>query len=176
VQLVFKKAALFGLLFLVGAGLGLYAGWKTSSRPERVREGRLFGNPAGREFLKTYDLMARLRSLGMGSTLRLRDPKYGPEGSREYLNLILDTAQQGKRQLTDPAAWTLIDVESGITYVRLAMIEEAEGNPSASQTWMQKARATLKQAGWKDCSEVHLRTLVLELNKQDSCDSPCGKH
>jgi hypothetical protein len=172
---VFKKAALFVLMFLVGAGFGLYAGWKPSSRRERLREGRPFENPAGREFLKTYDLMARVRSLGVGSTLRLRDPKYGPEGSREYLNLILDTAQQGKKQVTDPAALTLIDVEIGLTYVRLAMVEEASGNPPASQTWMLKAQNTLKQAGWKDYSEAHLKTLVQELNKQDSCDSPCGK-
>lgn len=171
---MFKKAALFGLLFLVGAGLGLLGGWKPSSRRERVREGRPFDNPAGRDFLKTYDLIARLRSLSMGSALRLRDPKYGPEGSREYLNLILDTAQKAKPQLTDPAALTLIEVETGITYVRLAMIEEAEGNSSASQPWMQKAQATLEQAGWKDCSEAHLKQLVQALNKQDACDSPCG--
>jgi hypothetical protein len=172
---VFKKAALFGLLFLVGAGLGLFSGWKPSSRRERVREGRPFGNPAGREFLKTYDLIARLRMLSMGSALRLRDPKYGPEGSREYLNLILDTAQKAKPQLTDPVALTLIDVETGLTYVRLAIIEEAEGNSPASQTWVQKAQTTLKQAGWRDCSALHLKQIIETLNKQDDCDSPCGK-
>ncbi len=172
---MFKKAALFALLFLVGAGLGLYAGWRPSSRRERLREARPFGNPAGREFLKTYDLIARLRMLSMGSALRLRNPKYGPEGSREYLNLILDTAQQGKRQLTDPTARTLIDVETGLTYARLAMIEEAEGNSPAYQTWMQKAQTTLKQAGWKDCSAAHLTQIIQALNKQDACDSPCGK-
>jgi len=96
--------------------------------------------PQEGNFSRRTILIARLRMLSMGSALRLRNPKYGPEGSREYLNLILDTAQQGKRQLTDPTARTLIDVETGLTYARLAMIEEAEGNSPAYQTWMQKHR------------------------------------
>lgn len=172
---MFKKAALFGVFLFVGVGLGLFAGWKSSSRRERLREGRPFGNPQGKEFLKTYDLIARLRMLSMGSDLRLRDPKYGPKGSREFLNLILDTAQKVKPQLTDPAALTLIDVETGLTYVRLAVMEEAEGNTPASQTWMGKAQTTLKQAGWKDCSAEHLKEVIQALKKQDACDSPCGK-
>jgi hypothetical protein len=40
---------------------------------------------------------------------------------------------------------------------------------------MQKAQATLKQAGWQDYSEPHLKKLVRAMNKQDACDSPCGK-
>ncbi|MGA8761935.1 MAG: hypothetical protein WB562_03515 [Candidatus Sulfotelmatobacter sp.] len=170
-----KKIALFGLLFLVGAGLGLFAGWKLSSTRELAREGRPFGNLAGRNFLQTYDLIARLWMVDWGSALRLQDPKYGPEGRREYLNLILDTAQRGRTQVTDPGALTLIDVETGITDVRLAMVEEGAGDLPTSQTWMRKAQTTLKQVGWKDCSEAHLKTLVQALNKQDSCDSNCGK-
>ena len=171
-----KKAALFALLFLVGAGVGLFVGWKPSSSRERLREGRQFGGPADRDFLRTYDLIARLWSVNVGSAMRLQDPKYGPERRREYLNLILDTAQKGKTQVTDPAALALIDVETGITYVRLAMVEDAAGNLPASQAWMQKAQATLKHEGWKDCSDAHLKKLVQALNKQDSCDSGCGKH
>jgi hypothetical protein len=172
---VLKKAALFGLLFFVGAGLGLFAGWKGSSSRERWREGRSFGNPAGRDFLKTYNLMARLLEVNMGSAMRLEDPKESPERRREYLNLLLDTARKGRTGVTDPAALTLIDVETGITYVRLAMVEDAAGNLPASQAWMQKAQTTLQQAGWKDYSEAHLTKLVLAMNKQDACDCPRGK-
>ena len=170
-----KKAALFALLFLVGAGIGLFVGWQPSSLRERLREGRAFGNPAGGDFLRTYDLIARLWSVNVGSAMRLQNPKYGPEGRREYLNLILDAAQKGKATVTDPAALTLIDVETGITYVRLAMVEEAAGNLPTSQTWMRKAQGTLRQAGWKDCSETHLKELVQALNQRDSCDVACGK-
>jgi hypothetical protein len=167
---VLKKAALFGLLFLVGAGLGLFAGWKPSSRRERLREGHAFGDPAGRDFLKTYDVIARLWELNMGSALRLQDPKYGPEGRRELLNVLLDTAQKRRPQVTDPATLTLIDVETGITYVRLAMVEEAAGNSPASRTWMQKAQTTLKEAGWKDYSEAHLKKLAQAMNQKDACE------
>jgi hypothetical protein len=90
-------------------------------------------------------------------------------------NLTLDAVQKARAQLTDPATFALIDVETGVTYVRLAMLEEAAGNSAAYQTWMQKAQTILKQAGWKDYSEAHLKELVQRLNKQDSCDKPCGK-
>jgi hypothetical protein len=172
---VFKKAALFGLLFLVGSGLGLFAGWELSSSRLIVIEKRGFDNPRGKDFLNTYDLFARLWSINVGSAMRLEDPKETPKRRREYLNLLLDTAQNGRARVTDPGALTLVDVEIGITDVRLAMVEEAAGNLPASHTWMQKAEDTLKQAGWKDYSEPHLKKLVLAMNKEDACDTPCGK-
>jgi hypothetical protein len=165
---VFKKAAVFSLLFLVGAGLGLFGGWKLSSSRERARERRPFDDLKGTDFIRTYDLIARLWELDRGSQLRLQDPKYGVKGSQEFLHLILDTAQNGRIRVTDPAALTMIDVETGITYIRLAMMEEAAGNLPASQTSMQKAQTTLKQAGWKDYSEAHLKEVVQALNKRDS--------
>jgi hypothetical protein len=173
---VFKKAALFGLLFLVGAGLGLFAGWELSSSRVIAAEKRPLDSPEGKDFLKNYDLFARLWSVNVGSAMRLQDPKESPERRREYLDLLLDTAQKERASVTDPVTLTLVNVETGITYVRLAMVEEAADNLPASQTWMQKAQTTLRQAGWKDCSKEHLKKLVLEMNKQDSCDSPCGKH
>ncbi|MGA2415862.1 MAG: hypothetical protein ABSF59_15525 [Candidatus Sulfotelmatobacter sp.] len=172
---MFNKALFFGLLFLVGAGPGLYAGWELSSSRLIAIEKRGFDDPRGKNFLKTCDLFARLSSVNMGSAMRLQDPKQSPERRRESLNLLLDTAQKGRSSVTDPAALTLVDVEIGITDVRLAMVEEAAGNLPASQVWMQKAQATLKQAGWKDYSEQHLKKLVLVMNEQDGCDSPCGK-
>ncbi len=172
---MFKKAALFGLLFLVGAGFGSYTGYKLSSSRERALEWHSLDNPEGREFFKTYDLIARLSLADMGAAARLQNPKESPERRKEYLNLNLDAVQKGRAGVTDPAAHTLIDVETGITYARLAMVEAAAGNLPASQTWMQKAQATLKQAGWKDCSEAHLRETVQALSKRDACESPCGK-
>jgi hypothetical protein len=172
---VFKKAALFGILFLVGAGVGSYAGFRISSSRERAREWHSLDDPEGHQFFKTYDLIARLRLANMGSAIRLQSPKDSPERRREYLNLILDAVQKGRAGVTDPAALTLIDVETGITYARLATVEEAAGNLPASQIWMRKAQITLKQAGWKDCSEAHLKEIVQTWNRQDSCDAPCGK-
>jgi hypothetical protein len=172
-----KKVLLFVMVLFAGAGLGLFAGWKLSSSSELLREWRSFDNPEGHDFFKAYDLMARLEMADMGSATRLQNPVDGPDRRREYLNLILEAAKTGRAQVTDPAALTLVDVEMGITYVRLAMVEQAAGNLAASQTLIQRAQAILKEAGWKDYSEVHLKELVQALNKQDSlCDSPCGGH
>jgi hypothetical protein len=165
---MFKKILLLGMLFLAGGGLGLFAGYKLSAARELAREWRPLDNPEGHDFFKTYGVIAHLKLVDIGSAYRLQNPKNGPERRREYLNLILDAAEKGRAQVTDPAAVTLIDVETGITYVRLAMVEEAAGNLPVSQTWMQKAQATLKNAGWKDCSEAHLKELVQALNKRDS--------
>src|SRR5579863_3946204 len=116
---VFKKAALFGLLFLVGACSGSYTGYRLSSWREREREWRSFGNLDGHEFVKTYDLIARLRLADTGAAMRLQNPKESPERRREYLNLSLHAVQKGRAGVTDLAALTLIDVETGITYARL---------------------------------------------------------
>jgi hypothetical protein len=35
---------------------------------------------------------------------------------------------------------------------------------------MQKAQTTLKQAGWKDYSEAHLKELVQAMNQKDACE------
>ena len=81
--------------------------------------------------------------------------------------MALSVAQKSKSEVTDPATLTLIDVEKGVIYVGLAMVEEAAGNSAASPARMQKAQATLKQAGWKECSETHLKELVQALNKRN---------
>jgi len=164
---VFKKVALFTLLFLVGAAIGSGAGWELGSSFESAREFHAFRTAEEKAFLRTYESIASLWIVNMGSATRLQDPKYGPEGRREYLNLVLDAAQKGRTQVVDPAALTLIDVETGVTYVRLAMVEEAAGNLPASQSWMQKAQTILKQAGWKDYSEPHLKEIAEALNKRD---------
>ena len=170
-----KRAAFFGLLFLVGAGIGSYAGWELGSLFESTREFQAFRTAEEKAFLRTYESMASLWIVNMRSAIILQDPKYGSEGRREDLNLVLDAAQKGRTQATDPAVLTLIDVETGITYARLGMVEEAAGNLPASQTWMQKAQTALKQAGWKNYSEPHLREIVQARNLQDSCDCPGKK-
>ena len=165
---MFKKSMLFGMLLLAGAGLGLLAGWKLSSSHALVVEWRSFDNPEGHEFFKTYDSMARLKIIDMGSATSLQNPESTPERRREYLNLILEAAEKARSQATDPAALTLINVETSVAYVRLAIVEEAGGNLPLSQTWMQKAQGSLKQTGWNDCSELHLKELAQSLNKRDS--------
>lgn len=172
---MFKKAVRFTRLLLLGAVVGLVAGYRLSSWHELSYAWHYLDDPEGHEFFENYDLIARLGRADIRSEIRLENPSESPERRRESLDLILDAAQKGRPHVTDPAVLTLIDVETGITYTRLAMVEEAAGNLPASQTWMQKAQATLKQAGWKDCSEAHLKDVVQALNKRDSC-TPCGKH
>ena len=63
---MFKKAALFVLLFPIGLGLVIYAGRRVASSLESARD---FGALTTREvqrFLKTYNLIARLGIANLG--------------------------------------------------------------------------------------------------------------
>jgi hypothetical protein len=171
---MFMNVVRFIRVLLLGGVVGLVAGYRLSSWHELAFEWHSLDDPAGHAFFENYDLVARLSQADIRSELRLDRPTETLERRREALNLILDAAQKGRPQVSNPAVLTLIDVETGITYTRLAMLEEAAGNLPASQTWMQKAQASLKQAGWKDCSEGHLKDVVQALHKRNSCE--CDQH
>jgi hypothetical protein len=164
---VFKKTLLSGALLILGAALGVFGGWAVSAyRFERDR--RAFETAVGPDLINAYGVMARLRVLDFGTATRLQHPKQGTEGHREYLQMTLDAAAKGKKEVTDPTVLTLIDMETGVAEVRLAMLEEAVGNPSAAHVWMEKAQAAMQASGWKDCSEAHLRAVVQTMNQQDA--------
>ena len=93
---MFKKIMLFGIVLLAGAGLGLLAGWKQSSSHALAIEWHSFDNPDGHDFFKTYDLMARLKILDMGSATSLQNPRDTLERRRKYSNLILEAAEKGQ--------------------------------------------------------------------------------
>ena len=161
-------------VLLLGVVVGLVAGYRLSSWHELAFEWHSLDDPAGHEFFKNYDLVARLGQANIRSEIRLDRPTESLERRRESLNLVLEVAQEGRPLVNDPAVLTLIDVETGITCTRLAMLEEASGNLLASQMWMQRAQSTLQQAGWKDFSEAHLKEVVQTLHKRNSCE--CDKH
>jgi len=164
---VFKKILLSGALSILGVALGVFGGWELSAY-RFARDRRAFETVVGPDFVNAYGVMARLKVLDMGTATRLQHPKQGTERHREYLQMTLDAAAKGKKEITDPTVLTLIDMETGVAEVRLAMLEEAVGNPSAAHAWMGKAQAAMQTAGWKDCSEVHLRAVVQNMNQQDA--------
>jgi hypothetical protein len=163
---VFKRILLSSALLILGAALGVFGGWEVSAY-RFARDRRAFEAAVGRDFVSSYGVMARLKVLDMGTATRLQHPMQGTERHREYLQMTLDAAAKGKKEVTDPTVLTLIDMESGVAEVRLAMLEEALGNPSA-HTWMERAQAAMQASGWRDCSEAHLRTVVETMNKRDA--------
>ena len=164
---MFKKILLSGAVLILGAGLGVFGGWEVSAY-RFARGRRAFETAVGPDFVNAYGLMARLKVLDMGTATRLQHPQQGTERHREYLQMTLDAAAKGKKEVTDPIVLTLIGMETGVAEVRLAMLEEAVGNPSAARAWMEKAQAAMQASGWKDCSEAHLRAVVQTMNQQDA--------
>jgi len=82
--------------------------------------------------------------------------------------MTLDAAAKAKTEVKDPTVLALIEVETGVAEVRLAMVEESAGNPSSAHAWMAKAQAAMQASGWKDCSEAHLLAVVQTMNQQDA--------
>jgi hypothetical protein len=164
---VFKKVLLSATLLIFGTGLGLFGGWELSSC-RFARDHRAFEAAAGHDFVKSYETMARLKLLDAGTATRLQNPQKGTDQRREYLKMTLEATGKGREEVKDPRILTLINVETGIAYVRLAMLEEAAGNPSAARAWMEKAQVALQASGWRDCSEAHLRTVGQAMNKRDA--------
>jgi uncharacterized protein YneF (UPF0154 family) len=58
-------------------------------------------------------------------------------------------------------------VETGLTYARLSLLEEKNGNISEKDKFMRQAINRLQQAGWKDYSEKRIREVVERLDRQN---------
>ena len=58
-----------------------------------------------------------------------------------------------------------LEIDRAMTYTRLALLEEREGNKEKSQDYIREAQASLRKRENRDYSESHLREIVA---KQDS--------
>lgn len=57
-----------------------------------------------------------------------------------------------------------LELDRGIAYVRLALLEDREGKKDRSEEYIRGAQACLKKTDMKDLSEGHLRDVVSQLD------------
>ena len=55
--------------------------------------------------------------------------------------------------------------DTGLAYGRLALLEERYGNKGLMVTYLQRAQARLKSAGWRDFSEKKIREVLATIVK-----------
>ena len=60
----------------------------------------------------------------------------------------------------------LLAQETGLTYVRLSMLEAKLGQQAQADDDMKHGQAELKAIGWRDTSNAHLISLITQLNSE----------
>jgi hypothetical protein len=141
-----------GFFFLVPASLllGLYVGSVLSQR--RFAEGsRILSQVLA---LKEYETLAGLQY-----------KESTPTDARQALLSLLgfmESLEAKKRPAKSVQRG--IDLDRGIVYMRLARLEERDGNKDRSEEYIRQAQESLKKADIKDVSESHLRDVITQLD------------
>ena len=58
-------------------------------------------------------------------------------------------------------------IDAGLTYARLSLLEEKNGNMVERENFMRQAMDRLQRAGWKDYSEQRIRDVVEKLDREN---------
>jgi hypothetical protein len=65
-----------------------------------------------------------------------------------------------------------IDLDRGIVYMRLALLEERAGNTSEAKDYVLKAQESLKKRDGKEISEAKLRELITQFDRTPTYKLP----
>jgi hypothetical protein len=149
---------------------------KTWRIPALFLLGVVLGLPLG-IYLIQHGYINKEKAIGMLSQEGLAD-EYAkkaffhadPESAREALQYAIRIHEQ-MREIN--ALWGRPEKEDlGWCYAELSVIEESSGNPDLAMNYMTQAEQTLREVGWKDPSEAHIRKAIDRTPASDQ--SPSG--
>jgi len=84
-----------------------------------------------------------------------------PEEARQallaYLDLLRDMSPAGKREYY---------LDSGLTYARLALLEEKSGSAEKAREYFDNARKAFEDAGWRLYSDQKIREIIARIDRQ----------
>ena len=145
-----KRAFGFVLLIVASVLFGFYAGRAWIRR--RPSEGpRILSQALA---LKEYETLADLQ-------YKESNPA---QGEQALLGLLAFMDKMEAEKEPVPSMQRGLDLDRGIAYVRLALLEDREGNKDQSHEYIRRAQACLKKTDMKDLSEGHLREVVNQLD------------
>jgi hypothetical protein len=139
------------VLLIIGSLLfGFYLGNISSQR--RFAEGS--GILSQVLALKEYETLADLQYKESTAT----------EGRQALLSLLafMDSMEVEKKPVSSVQRG--LDLDRGIVYVRLALLEERDGHKDRATEYIREAQASLKKTDMKDVSESHLRDAAAQLD------------
>lgn len=140
----------FVLLIMGSLLLGFYLGNVFSRR--RFSEGS--GILSQVLALKEYETLVDLQ-------YKESTPAEGKQALQSLL-AFMDSMEVEKKPV--PSVQRGLDLDRGIVYVRLALLEEREGNKDRGAEYIRQAQASLKKTDMKDVSENHLRDVVAQFD------------
>jgi hypothetical protein len=145
-----KRFFVFALPVLASSLFGFYLGNAWSQR--RFNEGaRILSQFLA---LKEYEILANLQ-------YKESTPV---EGRRSLLGLLAFVDKMEAEKGVVPSMQQGLYLDQGNAYVRLALLEDKEGNKARSQEYIREAQVVLGKTDMKDTSEAHLREVVTKLD------------
>ena len=150
-----KSVMLRGLVLVLVFSLGLVAGgyvcYRTTVLP-----------------LTFMNTMFRLELASEYAALQYTNAGYpeAKEALLKVINLFEDFKKKGLYDNQKLLAGRKYYVDTGLTYARLSLLEEKNGNISEKDKFMRQAVDSLQHAGWKDYSEKRIREVVERQDKE----------
>lgn len=145
-----KRASVFVLLIFASMLFGFYAeGVWSRGRPAEGQ--RIMSQVLA---LKEYETLADLQ-------YKESTPA---QGKQALLGLLAFMDRMEAENGPVASMQRGLDLDRGIAYARLALLEDREGNKDQSDEYIRQAQACLKKTDMKDLSEGHLREVVNQLD------------
>jgi hypothetical protein len=139
------------LAVVLGGAVGVWVGFET------LRESRHFADEVG---------MAEWYSAHLFTERLMGDPVAYRNTLLSYLGALNARRSAGGVEMNDHA----LTVDTVLTETRLALLAESQGNAMESQQYFAKAVSGCAHAWKGDCSEQHLRDVVLRLDRRPTPD------
>jgi len=149
---VILKVLLLVLVFALGSAVGGYIGFKYAAVP----------------FIHMND-MFRLGFATEYASLQYSNAGYS-EAKEALLKLITVFEHLNKDGWYDNEkhiARKKYYIDTGVTYARLSLLEEKNGNIVGREKFMHQAMDRLQRAGWKDYSEQKIRDVVERQDREN---------
>ena len=148
---VILKVSVLVLVFAIGITVGGYIGYRMAAAP-----------------LILMNTMFKLEIATEYALLQYTNAGYSEakEALLKLINLFEDFKKKGLYDNQKFFAGRKYYVDTGLTYARLSLLEEKEGNISEKDKFMRQAVDSLQRAGWKDYSKQRIREVVERQDKE----------
>lgn len=145
---VIVKIVVLLLVFGLGAVVGGYFGFKKVGEP-----------------MQSLNTLLTVATNSQYACLQYQNAQYSEakKALLDYLSLLKELNDKGL--VKDRYDQRMYNVESGLTYARLALLEEKAGNITEKQKAMEDASKRFQLAGWKDYSESKIREVLKRIDE-----------
>jgi hypothetical protein len=151
-----SQLASYATIILIGTLVGLPLGY--------LRGHKSIGG--GSKIMSQWVAMSQYQTLAL-LEYEQSDVTHGRQALLDVLK-FLDETEAGNRAGDQKT----IDADRGLTYMRLALLEEKADNRSLSQDYIRKAQVSFEKCDGKQHSDEDLRKLITKLDAPSRSTSP----